>query len=306
MKQTTQNGAKNRRRAAAGIAGIVGMGLVALGIAGWKPISAYFTDMAGVTNEFTTGKVDIEVEEPNWPGDQEDVVPGDIIPKDPQITSKAVTPSFVYLQVKVPVANVTMVNEDGTRTEKEEHQLITYGCGETADSVDGPEAALDMEHGLTANVGKNTEDSWSLVKAETTQTDASDPVTRYNVYTYSYNKVLLEGETTEPLFEKVRMINVIEGELDSVKLEIPIKAFAIQAAHTGTDPDSPDDGNDYPTDPEQVQKEAKLAYEKYLNQNAGNGEKDAHADSSLDQDIQETAAESEPETQAGQGGEEMV
>ena len=65
-------------------------------------------------------------------------------------------------------------------------------------------------------------------------------------------------------------------------------------------------GNDYPTDPEQVQKEAKLAYEKYLNQNAGNGEKDAHADSSLDQDIQETAAESEPETQAGQGGEEMV
>ena len=103
-------------------------------------------------------------------------MPGDIIPKDPQITSKAVTPSFVYLQVKVPVANVTMVNEDGTRTEKEEHQLITYGCGETADSVDGPEAALDMEHGLTANVGKNTEDSWSLVKAETTQTDASDPV----------------------------------------------------------------------------------------------------------------------------------
>ena len=115
-----------------GLVGIVGAGLVLMSTWKWGEISAYFTDMDHVTNTFTTGKVDIDLEEPSWPGDQTDLVPGDIIAKDPQITSKASTPSFVYLQIEVPVANVTMVNEDGTKTAKAEHQLITYGCGETA------------------------------------------------------------------------------------------------------------------------------------------------------------------------------
>lgn len=261
-----------------GLCIFAGAGLILAGTWKWEDISAYFTDMDGVTNTFTTGKVDIDVEEPDWPGDQTDLVPGDIIAKDPQITSKASTPSFVYLQVKVPVASVTMVNDDGTRTEKKEHQLITYGCGETADTISGEAAALDLKHGLEANINKDTEDSWTLVKSEETTVDVTAPISRYRVYTYSYNKVLQEGETTKPLFEKVRLLNVIEGELDETELTMPIKAFAIQAAHTGTDPDVPDDGNDYPTDPASVQKEAKLAYEKYLNQNAGNGEKDAGAD----------------------------
>lgn len=264
-----------------GMAGVLGAGVLALGATQWNSIAAYFTDMGGLTNTFTTGKIDIDITEPNYPGDPEDMVPGDITTKDPQITSNASTPSFVYLQVKVPVANVTMVNDDGTRTQKKEHQLITYGCGETADTITGPDVALDTKHGLTANINKNTEDSWTLVKTETTQTGAEDPILHYNVYTYSYNKVLLEGETTEPLFEKVRLINVIEGELDEATLPMPIKAFAIQAAHTGTDPNTPDDDNGYPTSVTDVQKEAKIAYEKYLNQNAGNGEKDAHADVAL-------------------------
>lgn len=265
-----------------GMIGLLGAGLVMAGTWKWEDISAYFTDMDGVTNTFTTGKVDIDVEEPDWPGDQTDLVPGDILAKDPQVTSKASTPSFVYLQVKVPVADVTMVNDDGTRTEKMEHQLITYGCGETADATEGEAVALDRKHGLVANINGNTEDSWTLVKSEETATDANLPVTHYRVYTYAYNKVLLEGETTKPLFEKVRLLNVIEGELDQMQLDMPVKAFAIQAAHTGTDPDTPDDGNEYPTDPLAVQQEARLAYEKYLNQNMGNGEKDASADIGLE------------------------
>ena len=62
---------------------------------------------------------------------------------------------------------------------------------------------------------------------------------------------------------------------------MPVKAFAIQTAHTGTSPDTPDDGNEYPTEVSKVQEEARWAYEKYLNQNAGNGEKDADPDSQI-------------------------
>ncbi len=48
---------------------------------------AYFTDTTeAVKNEFTVGNVNIELEEPNWPGDIGNLMPGVDIPKDPTIT----------------------------------------------------------------------------------------------------------------------------------------------------------------------------------------------------------------------------
>ena len=47
---------------------------------------AYFTDMDDATNTFTVGKVDIELEEPNWEGNDQTLMPGTTLPKDPTIT----------------------------------------------------------------------------------------------------------------------------------------------------------------------------------------------------------------------------
>ena len=268
-----------------GMIGFLGAGFLIAGVFKWDEISAYFTDLDHVTNTFTTGKVEIDLEEPAWPGDQTNLVPGDIITKNPQITSKAGTPSFVYLQVNVPVANVTMINEDGTKTEKKEHQLLTYGCGETADTIEGEEVALDSRFGLEANINRNTEDSWTLVKSEELEAEADTQISHYHVYTYAYNKVLLEGETTKPLFEKVRLLNMLEGELDESSLTMPIKAFAIQAAHTGNDSDEADVGNDYPIEPADVQREARFAFEKYLNQKEGEENTDSDEEISTQEDI---------------------
>ena len=77
---------------------------------------------------------------------------------------------------------------------------------------------------------------------------------------------------------------------ERLKLQVPIKTFAIQAAHTGTAPSTPDDGNDYPTTVEEVQKEAKEAYEKYLKQNTGLGVQDAGKDAVV-LDSEETVSE---------------
>ena len=80
--------------------------------------------------------------------------------------------------------------------------------------------------------------------------DANGVIKGYLVFTYAYNSMLkpiqnsintkyadLVGETiqkkTTPLFEKIRMINVVEGQLDLVSYQMPIKVFTIQAAHTG-------------------------------------------------------------------------
>lgn len=72
------------------------------------------------------------------------------------------------------------------------------------------------------------------------------------------------------------MINVVEGQLDLVSYQMPIKVFAIQAAHTGTggDEDSNtlgNNGNGVPTSTADAITQAKAAYVTYSNQNVDNG-----------------------------------
>lgn len=76
------------------------------------------------------------------------------------------------------------------------------------------------------------------------------------VYVYAYNQVLKPEQTTEKLFDSVRFLNVIEGQLDGQQLNIPVRAYAIQTAYTGGEGET-------------VQDQAREAYRKYVNQNAG-------------------------------------
>ena len=76
------------------------------------------------------------------------------------------------------------------------------------------------------------------------------------VYTYCYNKILKPGDTTIPLFETVTFANIIEGQLDTAHLEIPIRAYAIQTVNTGGDTGT-------------VVQQAMTAYQKYVKQNLG-------------------------------------
>lgn len=158
---------------------------------------AYLTDYDHVTNKFTEGKVSITHSEPNWthdpedPGDKEQVTPGDIFNKDPQITADedSISPAFVYMQVKIPYGKVTKVNDDGTLFDKDtngkrttaHHMLITYGEGEpTKDTQDeflvgdaslvkfdpaseGLDTSLAPNgHSLTNNIN-DTKDGWTLL-----------------------------------------------------------------------------------------------------------------------------------------------
>ena len=51
-------------------------------------VSAYLTDYEKVSNEFTVGKVDIELKEPEWkPEENRMIEPSKVIYKDPQITN---------------------------------------------------------------------------------------------------------------------------------------------------------------------------------------------------------------------------
>lgn len=48
-------------------------------------------------------------------------------------------------------------------------------------------------------------------------------------------RTLAAGQTTGTLFDKVKFINVIEGQVDGQDLDIDVDVMAIQTADLGTD-----------------------------------------------------------------------
>lgn len=184
---------KNKTRifaVAAGIAGILTIGGVA----------AYLTDYDKAMNEFTVGKVDIELQEPEWkPEDHTDTEPGDEIPKDPKVKNTGVNDAFVYLEVSIPVRDVIAADEDGSRLEQKEQELFSFAA----------------------------KDAWTLLEEQN--------VAENKVYVYAYNQILKAGETTETLFDTMTFLNIIEGQLDLEKLSVPVRAYAIQTRNTGGD-----------------------------------------------------------------------
>lgn len=54
-----------------------------------------------LTNTFTVGKIDAEIEEPNYPEEDPEIIPGTFVAKDPTVTVKANSvDSYVYIAVK--------------------------------------------------------------------------------------------------------------------------------------------------------------------------------------------------------------
>lgn len=182
-------------------------------------VSAYLTDFEKATNQFTVGKVDVDLTEDNWkPNDNKKIEPGKIISKDPKIKNTGINDAYVYLEVSIPIANVMSVADNGNRLERREQELFSF----------------------------QQKTSWTKLN--------SQRIGSNQVYSFAYNKVLKPQETTESLFDTVKFLNIIEGELDGKQLEIPIRAYAIQASYTGGDATS-------------VVEQARNAYQKYINQN---------------------------------------
>ena len=315
----------------------VSLGVVVLSAVGLGAIQtgahSYLTGYGSLRNMFSEGKVTINLTEPKWtndpkdPGNKEKVVPGDVFDKDPTVTaeSNCVTPSFVYLQIRIPYAKVTKVNDDSTLYDKDangaplkkNHMLLTFGEGElmktASDSFlvgdaasiryDSASEILDSAappngHNVTNNIN-NSKDGWTLLRVEDISvnaiTDASykNGVEGYLVFTYAYNSMIANTDVindkyaslvnqvivkkTTPLFNKVRTINCLEGQLDGIEYKTPIKAFAIQATHTGTGTDedanktSDGNGNGVPATTAKVIEQARKAFETYTNQNKDNG-----------------------------------
>ncbi len=182
-------------------------------------VSAYLTDYEKVSNEFTVGKVDIELKEPEWkPEENKKIEPSKVIHKDPQITNTGTNDAFVYMEVSIPMANVEAAAENGERLGKKVQELFYF----------------------------EAKDSWMQLSVQNTESRRT--------YTYAYTKILKPQESSEALFDTVKFLNLIEGQLDGQTFEIPVRAYAIQTSYTGGSSDN-------------LSEQIKAAYEKYVNQN---------------------------------------
>ena len=165
---------------------------------------AYLTDTEGATNVVTVGKVQIDLEEPGYPGNNSDevkrVIPNQEIVKDPQVENTGNNAALIYLKVEIPQENFTEMSLDGTLGEKKMQDLFAL---------------------------KGLDGDWELVKTEPS-TNADTQKTK-TTYVYAYRKPLEKGTTTSKLFDKVQMKNAIENDLSGNVEDIVVTACAIQA-----------------------------------------------------------------------------
>lgn len=86
---------------------IVAIIVAALAIIVTGGVIAYLTDTDTATNTFTIGAVSIDLTEDNWNAtNAQNVVPGQVINKDPAIDNTGSNSAYVYIKVEEPIVNM--------------------------------------------------------------------------------------------------------------------------------------------------------------------------------------------------------
>lgn len=157
-----------------------------------------------IDNVVILGNVEIELIEPKWtdaddfdsdkiPNFAEAVYPNQIIDKDPAIENTGNNDAYVYLKVDIPKAAVKYVKENQEIVSPVQPvELFTY----------------------------NANNGWVEFHKE----DKGD----YNSHYYYFKEPVKPNEKSDALFETIRFINVVEGQLEETKYLIDVTAYAAQ------------------------------------------------------------------------------
>lgn len=179
-------------------------------------VRAYLTDTDTATNTFTVGEVMIDTLEPNYPGngsdEVRDLVPMEEVQKDPQIRNTGKNRAIVFSQVDIPMANVITTDDEGNRNEQANTELFGFRTNDGAFNSVHQEWILVRTQYLDVNGEQTSQDSAVTCRR-----------------LFGYERQLEEDETTTPVFDIVRLVNVIEGQIDNTVQNITITSYAIQA-----------------------------------------------------------------------------
>lgn len=186
---------KTRSKIAMAIAASAMVGV--MGVAG---VLAWMTDNDAQTNDFTIGKVDIDLDEhgPNSSSFVQDqkLIPGSTIAKQPFITLQAGSEeSYVYIEVTLPEKFHTVATIEGLD--------VPAGWTQVPDT-DQNNLTTVYRYNKTLDLDKNTAD-----KPDKTG--------------YLFTSVKIKDNATEQMLK--------DAADAQGKVSVPLKAFAIQAAN---------------------------------------------------------------------------
>ena len=163
---------------------------------------AFMTDTETAENEIKAGTLQIDLTEPEYtPGKV--LEPNAAVHKDPTVTNEGTVPMLAFIRVCIPMKKVATVdNVTKVIIPAREQELFSF-------EADG---------------------NWILLENREVSADNG---AKYSCYVYGYlAKALDPGESSMPLFEEVRFVNLLEGELEyASELDIPISAFGLQEKH---------------------------------------------------------------------------
>lgn len=184
-------------------------------------INAYLMDTESVTNTFTIGEVTIDSMEPHYPGNgsdaTEDLLPLEEVPKDPCVKNTGKNRIVVFEQIDIPMANVIVADEKGNRVPRMNMELFGFRTTEGAG-----EGRYNCTHS----------DKWIELSEQYLNDDDEEVDVAIATKTrriYGHNTVVEENETTVPVFDVVRLANIVEGQIDNSVQTIVITTYAIQA-----------------------------------------------------------------------------
>ena len=195
---------------------IVGL-LVALTTIGG--VSAYFTDTDTSVTTFTVGKIEIDLQEPEWeakedtdgngiPDEAERMEPAQSITKDPLVENIGTNDAFIFVTVETPYRNLITANMDGTKNQAKDVAVYSY----------------------------ETNTNWILI-GTTYKKDAEEHyISEKKLYAYAKEDgaciPLKAGASTNTLFDRVTVANILEGQMSEAKnLEQRITAYGIQTTN---------------------------------------------------------------------------
>ena len=105
-------------------------------------------------------------------------------------------------------------------------------------------------------------EGWYLIQSEKAQRSGD-----YSTYIFGHQKPLEKGESTLSVFDQVKFINLVEGQLDSQSLDIPVKGYAIQA-ETSADGTTTLNGVKLQNPASLSEEEMKAVYQVFASQNS--------------------------------------
>ena len=181
---------------------------------------AYFTSTDAVTNRLQSSNFDIILTESKWnPANGQNLMPNEEIEKNPAVTNLENTDAFVFLTVKMAYETELMEDKDGKYLGESKTPIPLYKFVITENGTDF--------HDKSYTTAQKIHTDWVQV---------GNPVTENNIVTYVYayaenDKMtpLRKGESTPPLFDKIKLWNFNEKAYDHME-DVIVEAIGVRSS----------------------------------------------------------------------------